>query len=215
MNTTDPSLKPRRRGRPPKQDGAYLDTRERLVRTGVAILTEKGFSAVGIEEILASAGVPKGSFYYYFGSKEEFGGTLIAAYAEYFARKLDRWFLDESRPALQRLRDFVEDAKAGMARFDFRRGCLVGNLGQEMGTLPEPFREKLNLVFLDWQARTSHCLRAAQAAGQIGIDLDCDHLAEFFWIGWEGAVLRAKLERSPAPLDAFSRGFFAALHLQA
>ena len=90
MNMTDPSLKPRRRGRPPKQDGAYLDTRERLVRTGVAILTEKGFSAVGIEEILASAGVPKGSFYYYFGSKEEFGGTLIAVVTWFWMNLLAR-----------------------------------------------------------------------------------------------------------------------------
>ncbi|PWC91115.1 TetR/AcrR family transcriptional regulator [Azospirillum sp. TSO5] len=213
MNTADLPPERRRRGRPPKQDGAHQATRERLIRTGVAILTEKGLSAVGIEEILIAAGVPKGSFYYYFGSKEEFGGVLIVAYASYFARKLDHWFMNEARLPLERLRDFIEDAKAGMARHGFRRGCLVGNLGQEMGTLPEPFREKLHDVFLDWQARTARCLQAAKEAGQIAAHEDCDHLAAFFWIGWEGAVLRAKLERSPAPLDAFARGFFAALRL--
>lgn len=197
----------RRRGRPPNEK-AQAETRAQLVRAGVAILTEKGFSAVGLDEILASVGVPKGSFYYYFESKHAFGLTLIDAYAEYFARKLDR-SLDNARYSpLQRLRDFVADARAGMERYGFRRGCLVGNLGQEMGSLPEPFRNRLTAVFDDWQARTAKCLKAAQAAGEISQDADCEHLAAFFWIGWEGAILRAKLEHSPAALDQFAEGFF-------
>jgi TetR/AcrR family transcriptional repressor of nem operon len=206
----DPSAA-RRRGRPPKIDSVHEYTREKLLRAGVAVLTEKGFSAVGLEEILRQAGVPKGSFYYYFDSKEQFGAALVDAYAAYFARKLDRWFLDRSVDPLRRLRDFVEDAKSGMARFDFRRGCLVGNLGQEMGALPESFRQKLRDVFQDWQDRTAACLREAQAAGQIAPDADCDQFAAVFWIGWEGAVLRAKLDRSPDPLDLFAQTFFAAL----
>ncbi|MDK8874245.1 TetR/AcrR family transcriptional regulator [Paracoccus sp. SSJ] len=182
-----------------------------LIRTGVAILTEKGFSAVSIDDILSSAGVPKGSFYHYFPSKEAFGMALIDAYAGYFARKLDRWFNDETRLPLQRLSNFFVDAKAGMARFGFRRGCLVGNLGQEMGVLLESYRHRLAAVFHDWEARTARCLRAAQVAGQIGADADCDRLARFFWIGWEGAVLRSKLEQDPGPLDEFARGFLALL----
>ncbi|QQO24619.1 TetR/AcrR family transcriptional regulator [Bradyrhizobium diazoefficiens] len=179
------------------------------MRTGLAILTEKGFSAVGVEEILASADVPKGSFYHYFGSKEAFGLELIDAYAAYFARKLDRWFDDGKRAPLDRLRDFIADARSGMARHGYRRGCLVGNLGQEMGALPEPFRQRLAAVFRDWEARTSRCLRSAQEAGDIPKGIDCESLAHFFWIGWEGAVLRAKLERRPDALDIFARGFLA------
>ncbi|PDT89002.1 TetR family transcriptional regulator [Bradyrhizobium sp. Y36] len=199
----------RRRGRPPKDQSQPNAPRARLLRTGLAILTEKGFSAVGVEEILAAADVPKGSFYHYFASKEAFGLELIDTYAAYFARKLDRWFDDETRAPLDRLRDFIADARSGMARHGYRRGCLVGNLGQEMGALPEPFRQSLAAVFSDWEARTSRCLRAAQAAGDIPGGIDCDSLAHFFWIGWEGAVLRAKLERRPEALDVFARGFLA------
>ncbi len=208
-----PSLaaRPKRRGRPPKSGSTHSDTKERLVRAGVAILTEKGFAAVGLEEILSSVNIPKGSFYHYFSSKDEFGIILIDAYAAYFSAKLDHWLTDETQPPLQRLRDFIEDAKAGMARHGFRRGCLVGNLGQEMGVLPERFRDRLRGVFLDWQQRTARCLAAAQAAGEIAPDEDSDKLAAFFWIGWEGAVLRAKLERSADALDVFAQGFFAAL----
>ncbi|MDJ1157591.1 TetR/AcrR family transcriptional regulator [Chelatococcus sp. SYSU_G07232] len=200
---------PRRRGRPPRGEARLAAAREQLLRAGVAILTERGFSAVGLDEVLSAVGVPKGSFYHYFGSKAEFGLALVDTYAAYFANKLDRWFLDESLSPLARLRAFVEDARAGMARFDYQRGCLVGNLGQEISTLPDPFRDRLAAVFADWEARTARCLKAAKSAGEIDPRVDCARLAAFFWIGWEGAVLRAKLERGPEPLDQFAQGFFA------
>ncbi|RXG92648.1 TetR family transcriptional regulator [Bradyrhizobium zhanjiangense] len=209
MRAILPSAEPRRRGRPPKDQTRPDAPRARLLRTGVAILTEKGFSAVGVEEILDAAEVPKGSFYHYFDSKEAFGLALIDAYANYFARKLDRWFDDTERAPLDRLRDFIADARSGMARHRYRRGCLVGNLGQEMGVLPEPFRKRLAAVFRDWEARTSRCLRSAQEAGEMSSELDCEDLAQFFWMGWEGAVLRAKLERRPDALDVFAERFLA------
>ena len=211
MEEMHPAQTPRRRGRPPKDHRAQAETRARLLRAGVAILTEKGFAAVGLDEILKSAGIPKGSFYHYFASKDDFGLALIDAYAAYFAAKLDRWLTDPARSPLQRLGGFVGDARAGMARHGFRRGCLVGNLGQEMGVLPEAFRARLHGVLLDWQARTAACLEAAREAGEIAPDEDCATLAAAFWIGWEGAVLRAKLERGPEPLDIFTRAFLATL----
>ena len=94
-----------------------------------------------------------------------------------------------------------------------RRGCLIGNLGQEMAALPDNFRERLNAVFDDWERRLARCLEAAQQLGQIPAAVDCTQQASFFWIGWEGAVLRAKLERSAKPLDIFARGFFTGLQL--
>lgn len=202
---------PRRRGRPPKRDVDKHDTREVLLRAGVAALTEKGFSATGIDEVLKSVGVPKGSFYHFFASKEAFGAELIALYADYFVRKLDQFLLDDSLTPLQRIDAFCQDAERGMARFGFRRGCLVGNLGQEMNALPEAFRSQVTDVLLDWQTRTERCLRVAVAAGEIPRSADCARLAAFFWIGWEGAVLRAKLERRAEPLQIFADHFRAML----
>lgn len=202
---------PRKRGRPPKIDGDYRETREILCRAGVAALTEKGFSATGIDEVLKSVGVPKGSFYHFFASKEVFGAELITLYAHYFARKLDQFFLDESMSPLNRIDAFCRNAELGMKRFGFRRGCLVGNLGQEMGALPEAFRTQLTNVLLDWQARTERCLEAAREAGEISKHADCARWAAFFWIGWEGAVLRAKLERQGEPLRVFADMFRASL----
>lgn len=201
----------RRRGRPPKRSEQSLETRELLVRAGLEALTEKGFSSTGIDEILKRVGVPKGSFYHYFESKEAFGAALIERYASFFAYKLERHFGDSSKKPLERLWAFVDDARTGMARHDFRRGCLIGNLGQEMAALPESYRASLNAVFHDWESRLSRCLEAAQQHGEIPVSVDCEQAATFFWIGWEGAVLRAKLERSAKPLEIFARGFFNGL----
>jgi TetR/AcrR family transcriptional regulator, transcriptional repressor for nem operon len=205
------TLPRRRRGRPPKELAGTSATRDALVRAGVVMLTEKGYSATGIEEVLRSVDVPKGSFYHYFPSKEAFGAELIDSYADYFSRKLDSFFRNEQHSPLERLRGFTDDATSAMKRFRYARGCLVGNLGQEMSVLPQSFRQQLFDVFIDWQQRTAKCLRAAQATGAISSNQDCDWLAEFFWIGWEGAVLRAKLERRSEPLHSFSKGFFKLL----
>lgn len=202
---------PRRRGRPPKALSQALDTRTALIRAGIALLTEHGFLSTGIDQVLKAVGVPKGSFYHYFASKDDFGFAVIDAYGAYFAAKLDRWLTNPARLPLERLGDFVADAKAGMARFDFRRGCLIGNMGQELGGQHEEFRRRLDAVFVDWQARVAACLDDAKAAGQIRVAGDCQRWAAFFWIGWEGAILRAKLTRSVAPMDLFAETFFAML----
>lgn len=207
MNPTTP----RRAGRPPRQDGSREQTREALLRAGTEILTEHGFASTGIDMVLKRVGVPKGSFYHYFESKEDFGAAVIDRYADYFAAKLDRCLLDPRRPPLERVAAFVADARDGMARFEYRRGCLIGNLGQELGALNEAYRLRLEAVFRDWQRRLARCLEAAQAEGELAADADPEALAEFFWIGWEGAVLRAKLVRGAAPLDRFFDGFLAAL----
>jgi TetR/AcrR family transcriptional repressor of nem operon len=206
MTTSVPA---RRRGRPPKIHSGFAETREALIRAGVISLAEKGFPASAVDEILKAVQVPKGSFYHYFENKEAFGSELIVNYSRYFARRLDSFFLNNAHRPLDRLRAFTIDAEASMQRHDFRRGCLVGNLGQEMGSLPESYRKQLIEVLQDWQRRTRQCLREAQESGAISDRHDCDQLAAFFWVGWEGAVLRAKLERRGTPLSVFAAGFFS------
>jgi TetR/AcrR family transcriptional repressor of nem operon len=95
-------------------------------------------------------GVPKGPFYHYFGSKAEFGLALVDAYAVYFANKLDRWFLDEAS-RLWLTCTPLSKTPAPAWRFDYRRGCLVGNLGEEISALA---RDRLASVFADWEARS-------------------------------------------------------------
>ncbi|GAA6171412.1 TetR/AcrR family transcriptional regulator [Colwellia sp. KU-HH00111] len=205
-----PTPKPRR-GRPPKVSRENHDTKAALIRSGLEQLTESGFASSGIDQILKRVNVPKGSFYHYFASKEAFGQAVIDSYASYFADKLDACLLDESYSPLTRLSNFVEKAKMGMARHHFKRGCLVGNLGQEIELLPESFRQQLITIFNNWQQRLSHCFIMAQKQHELSSSADCERLAELFWVGWEGAVSRAKLVQNNQPLDNFFQHFIATL----
>lgn len=175
--------------------------RQRLIDVGTAIFTQRGFAGTGLDDIVQAAGVPKGSFYYYFASKDAYAHEVIHNYAAYFARKLDRSLGDPTATPLQRLRAFTRDATAGVLRHEFRRGCLVGNLGQEMAGLEEGFRVLLLGVLDAWRDRFCACIDEARAAGEIATPLASAELARFFWSAWEGAVLCAKLERSTRALD--------------
>jgi TetR/AcrR family transcriptional repressor of nem operon len=190
------------------QSATYSSSRDVIIRCGLELLTEQGFGATGLEAVLKKAMVPKGSFYHYFKSKEEFGIAVIDAYDAYFSKKIDRILGDSSRKPLDRLRDFIQDASAGMAKHNFKRGCLVGNLSQEVSVLPPAYQLKLEGIFQDWQTKVANCLFEAQAQGDLKQDQNCEDLAEFFWIAWEGAVLRARLMRNVQPITTFSQIFF-------
>lgn len=184
-----------------------------LVRIGVAIFTEKGFHNTPIDELVAQAGVPKGSFSYYFGNKDAYTLAVIQSYADYFNKKLDRCLTNQSLGPIARIESFADEATAGMERFAFRRGCLVGNLGQELGALDETFRLALLAALVGWQSRIQTCLEEAQKADELAPNADAAALARLFWYAWEGAVLGAKLEKSRAPLDGVSAAFIGYLGL--
>ncbi|GIC78304.1 TetR family transcriptional regulator [Moritella sp. F3] len=209
-NMTGIKAKPRR-GRPPKVARENTDTRAVLIRSGVEVLTESGFAAAGIDGILKKVGVPKGSFYHYFKSKEDFGQAVIDNYASYFAAKLDKCLLDESIAPLQRIVKFADGAKQGIIKFEFKRGCLVGNLGQEVAILPDSYRLVLQNIFSVWESKMQACLETAQQQGHIKQNINCGQQAEYFWIGWEGAVMRARLVQSVQPLDLYITTFIASI----
>jgi len=192
-----------RRGRPPKSGVSPEETRARLVQHGIQIFTEKGFSQAGLDEILKHQKVPKGSFYHYFQNKEAFGEVVIQEYAQYFSSKLARHFSNTKLSPVERLQAFVEEACYGMQKYEFRRGCLIGNLGQELNSLPPAFRMQLEEVFQAWQAQLSQLLSEAQQLGELSLESDVDALSAFFWVGWEGAILKAKLMRSTQPMQLF------------
>jgi len=200
-----------RRGRPKGSSNFKQDTRERLIRSGLELLTEKGFIGTGLDEALKRAGVPKGSFYHYFKSKEAYGLAVLASYHSYFAKKLDHHLCNTELLPLDRIISFMEAAKAGMAKFNFSRGCLVGNLGQEVNLLPDSYRSEITSIFANWEGRIAMCLREATAQKQIADTHDCDWLAKVFWSGWEGAVARAKLECSAQPLEDYVHFYISSI----
>lgn len=183
------------------------ETRALLLRTGADIIGTQGYNNTGINAVLCAAGVPKGSFYYYFDSKDAFGLAVIDAAAEAFAARLEQLLGDPDIPPLQRVRRYFESGAAGIVEHDYGRGCLMGNLGQELAGQNPVFRERLERIFSDWTGQLARCLGEARDRGEIGPDEDVQQLAGLLLSGWEGAILRAKVARSRAPLDAFADMF--------
>ncbi|WP_039058528.1 TetR family transcriptional regulator C-terminal domain-containing protein [Enterobacter sp. Bisph1] len=195
-------LKPRR-GRPPKDERDFTDTRQALIRSGLEVLTETGYLSAGIDRVIKNIAVPKGSFYHCFKSKQEFGMAVLDAYGDFFAHKLDKFLSNRQLAPLERIDAFVHHAGQGMAKYAFRRGCLVGNLLQEAPLLPQEFPARLKEILADWETRIAHCLDEAIACGELPPASVSHELAKVFWSGWEGAVMRARLFCSTEPLDTY------------
>jgi TetR/AcrR family transcriptional regulator, transcriptional repressor for nem operon len=185
-------------------------TREQLLRTGVEAVLEGGWASTGIDKVLKTAGVPKGSFYYYFSSKDEFGFQLIDTYQAFYLKRLERCFGEESTVSFSdQLEMFLSESVRGMQRYNWRRGCLVGALGQELGGLHSEFRKRLLTAMSEWADVLAAALQRAQSRGEVKAGIDRDRAARSFWASWEGAVLQSRLSRSAEPLkitvDDFSR----------
>ncbi len=178
-------------------------TKDELIKVGTEIIAQQGFGATGINSVLTTAGVPKGSFYYYFQSKEDYGLAVIDNFAVEYAKKLDGFLKDKKVAPLQRIRNYLESGVASMSDGQCTRGCLIGNLGQELAGQNEAFRKRLNIVFREWERQLEECVKLAQDAGEIADDRDAAQLAGFLLTGWEGAILRAKVTQSITPMTAF------------
>lgn len=201
----------KKRGRPAKGGLGFDDTREALIRCGMELLTEQGFNSTGLDQILKKVNVPKGSFYHYFENKEAYGYVVLEHYSQFFIHKLNKHLSNKELPALDRLKAFIEDAIQGVERYEFKRGCLVGNLTLELGASHDQFREKLETVFNTWKDLIADCLESAKTEGTLDQSADCPQLANYFWISWEGAVMRAKLTQNKQPMELFSEQFFTLL----
>jgi len=178
-------------------------TKTLLLETGKRCFLERGYNNSGIEAILQAAGVPKGSFYYYFGSKEDFGLQVLNRFADGVRENFERCLGQEHLSPLGRLRCYFEEVCVRLESQQCRNGCLVGNLSQELADQSEAFRSRLEEIFEEIRDRYAECLRLAQEAGELSADLDVDALAEFCLASWQGAILRAKAARSIRPIRTF------------
>jgi TetR/AcrR family transcriptional regulator, transcriptional repressor for nem operon len=177
------------------------DVRRRLLEAGVDLVHTNGFAASGVKDITDAAGVPKGSFYAYFPSKEAFSAAILEHYWSDIEARLVP-LLDGNGPALKRVRRFFHALADEHESRDFLLGCLIGNLSLELGGSSEPARAELLRILDRWNEALTACVRSGQDGSDgIRVDLDAAELAALLIEAWEGAALRGKVTRSRAPYD--------------
>lgn len=182
-------------------------TKERLLEEGLAMLLERGYNDLGIQAILARTGVPKGSFYHHFPSKEEMALGVVDLYVSLGHELLEVTLAPDGRPPLHRIRGFFERLRELYATQGYL-GCLLGALGQELSGANEVFRKRIEECVASIAGRIAGCLEEARDGGDLPTGVDCQGYADALVNAWEGAALRSRLLRSPAPLDAFLDFYF-------
>lgn len=187
------------------------DTKQRILEVGADLVHRQGFNNTGLKDILKAAGVPKGSFYFYFDSKETFGIELA-----HYLRKRSREAMlpiinDETKTPLERLHAMFSRFQAYFASHGYTRGCPIGNLAQEMSDLSDPFRIALNDALDGMIEGFAYLLREAQKVGEIPADLDTDEAALFIVQACQGAFIRVKLLKNAEPLDTCRKYIFEKL----
>ena len=179
------------------------EVRRRLLAAGLDLVHARGFAASGVKDITDAAGVPKGSFYAYFPSKEAFAAAILEHYwADIEMRLLP--ILDADELAQERITRFFRALADEHEAGEFLLGCLVGNLSLELGGSSEPVRAELVRILQRWDEAVTECVRSGQdGSGDIRADLDAAELASRLIEAWEGAALRGKVTRSRIPYDRF------------
>ncbi|BEP14728.1 TetR/AcrR family transcriptional regulator [Acidothermaceae bacterium B102] len=176
---------------------ARANVRDQLVDAAMTRFRDHGFNATGVKDITDLAGVPKGSFYNHFTSKESLGAEMVRVYGS------QQSVADRSLAPLDRLRaDFRAKADA-IAAGAFARGCLYGDFGNELAAQSEPIRVEVEAGLEAWSAAVTALLREARTAGSLHSSLDDAALGRFVVAAWQGSVLRAKVAQDRGPLDDF------------
>jgi TetR/AcrR family transcriptional repressor of nem operon len=183
--------------------------REEIVQAGLKCLVEKGFNAVGVQDITDTAGVPKGSFYNHFESKEALGVEIVERYGANQTRR--EILTDPTVPPLQRLRRHFDRISALFAESHFKRNCILGGFSAELANQSETIRESLRKLYGQWTKDIEATIAEAQTKGEIANNTKASDLAAFLLDSYEGALLRARVERSRKPFDRFMKFAFGQL----
>ncbi len=179
------------------------DVRRRLLAAGRDLVHAHGFAASGVKEITDAAGVPKGSFYAYFPSKEALAAAVLEDYwSDIEARILP--LLDAGGPMRERVQRFFHALADEHESANFLLGCLVGNMSLELGGSSDLVRAELVRILDRWSDALADCVRSGQeSSGDVSADHGSHELAAVLIEAWEGAALRGKVTRSRAPYDRF------------
>jgi len=184
-------------------------TKDHILDCGERLIAYKGFVGVGLSEILSAAGIPKGSFYHYFSSKERFGEVLLTRYIDAYLARLDALFKPDGTPARQRLMTYwsywntsqCDVGAASCASQDAGNKCLIVKLSAEVADISEAMRLTLRGGTDRVISRIAQCLEDARADGSVALSVDAASTALTLYELWLGASLLAKLRRDASPFE--------------
>jgi TetR/AcrR family transcriptional regulator, transcriptional repressor for nem operon len=185
--------------------------RDRILDAAIETVQHRGYNGCGVQDITAAAGVPKGSFYNHFASKEALGAEVLEQYWQRGGFTTLGILRDETLTPAERLRRYFTEIAAKMANRNYSCGCLIGNLSAELADQSTLVCDRLAEVYAGWTAALETCIEEAQRRGEMRRDLDARVLAAFLVNAWEGAMLRSKVEKRGDAFAQFNEVVFTTL----
>jgi TetR/AcrR family transcriptional repressor of nem operon len=186
--------------------------RDQLIASAVEVFHARGFNGCSVQDIVEAAGVPKGSFYNHFESKEALGVEVVRAYTAlvggYVVEAGAADILSGGGSPLGRIRAYFEAVIEQNVSCGVRKGCLLGNFATELAPHSTDIAKAVTDALDNWSAAVAQALAQAQEAGELSKDAHVDALARYLVDGYEGAAARAKLIGERAPMDDFIRTTF-------
>jgi TetR/AcrR family transcriptional regulator, transcriptional repressor for nem operon len=180
---------------------SHVDTRQTLLDAARRIVLGKGYTAVGINEVLAEAGVPKGSFYHYFASKDAFGEAMMKDYFYNYFATMDAIVADTEKNSAEHLMEFWQKFYDNQVKDDCQGGCLVVKVGAEIADLSEAMRMATKAGTTAVVDRLERMIAAGVADGSVSIDDSPRVTAESLYELWLGASMMAKIHGGPGHLE--------------
>ena len=181
-----------------------LDKRDLILAKGSQVMTRRGYHGTGVQEIVQAAGIPKGSFYHYFASKEDFA---LQALEFLYQPRLERYARALANPALsprQRIIGYYRDLMMHFAsREKPEYHCFIGSLGFEMAEFSPAIGAQVDVILQRSADILQRCLEEAVAAGELAVDEDCANLAAFIANAWQGVLTRLKVGNGTSQMSAF------------
>lgn len=189
------------------------DVRDNILAVGQRIMSGKGFSAVGLNEILTEAKVPKGSFYHYFASKDAFGEALLSHYFEDYLAEIDTVMAQPGLTMAQRVLRYFDMWRDNQSFLDCQGKCLAVKLGAEVADLSEAMRAVLNQGTSGIITRLADAIEQGVAEGSLTVDDTPRKIAENLYQLWLGASVMVKIVRGTGPFDSAMAVTRQMLHL--
>lgn len=176
-------------------------SKQEILLKGIFLLRRNGYHNTGIKEILTECGIPKGSFYNFFKSKEDFGLQALDLYGKSMLKLIQKFTRDETLSPFERIQQYFEMTIEANAEEEARHGCLSMNFSAELSGYNDAFAEKNRVIFALWIQELGACIQEGQAMDEFRRDYNGLQLAHFLYTAFFGAFVRAKTERNPQPLE--------------
>lgn len=180
-----------------------------IINKGRDLMVRQGYAKTGVSEIAKEVGMPKGSFFNYFKSKEDFAVRTLEVYTQDALGWMRESLRNEDLGPLERLRTYYANNVETLTRkLEYKGGCLLNILSLELGEDNEVVSAAVKTSYQTLLDEIAHCIRLAQAAGEVDARHDPDRLAVFIDNAWRGLLTTSKSSKNRAAADAFMEYVF-------